>query len=180
MSGRALWFPLALALAIPLAPPQAALAQEAEEAEPPARVMAVTRFDVPYQDQAAVWRFLRDYYLPGLQLNPKVVNLRVMTHLYGSDASEVIILHEYADWADIEAPCGQACDDYGKDHPTPSEGSPEWEAFSSDRSLFQKYYSGHRDEVYSVIAGASKLEGRLAGRVGPPPATGDSSGGGAP
>lgn len=179
MRDRTLLWPLTAALALTLIAAPPASAQEETEADdgPPARVVAMTTFDIPFQDRAVVWPYLRDYYIPGLQLNPKVLNLRVMTHYYGPRAAEVSIVHEYASWADINEPCGQPCDDYREENPAPEEGSAGWAEYDAARKLFQKYYSNHRDEVYNVIRSVSKIEGRVVGTVGPPPTATPSPGG---
>lgn len=171
--------PLSLALAVvALTISTPAPAQEAAESESPARLVAVTTFEVPYTDRTQVWEFMRDYYLPAMQLNPKVLNLRVLTHLYGSGGAEVVVMREVAEWADITAPCGAPCEEYQKKHPMPEEGSPGWAEFADARDLFQKYYSNHRDEIYSVITPATKIEGRIVGTVGPPAEEVAAGGGG--
>lgn len=181
MLNRNLRLPLAVSLATILCflAPAPALAQaEAQEDEAPARMVAVTTFEVPYADRAKVWSFMRDHYLPSIQLHPKVLNLRVMTHLYGNGGADVIITREVADWGDIHSPCGTPCEEYRATNPTPEEGSPGWEEYAAARDLFQKYYSNHRDEIYNVIRSASKIEGRLVGTVGPPAQEVASTGGG--
>lgn len=164
-------WPLAVALsaiACTLVPAPALAQEDAQEDESPARMVAVTTFEVPYTDRAQVWSFMRDHYLPAIQLHPKVLNLRVMTHMYGSGGAEVIIMREVADWADINSPCGEPCAEYREAHPIPDEGSAGWDDYAAARDLFQKYYSTHRDEIYSVIRAATKIEGRVVGTVGPP------------
>lgn len=171
--------PVALAAIICTLTPAPSLAQgAAQDDEPPARMVAVTTFEVPYADRAKVWSFMRDHYLPSIQLHPRVLNLRVMTHLYGNGGADVIIMREVSDWADIHSPCGAACDEYRATNPAPEEGSPGWEEYAAARDLFQKYYSNHRDEIYNVISSASKIEGRIVGTVGPPAQEVASSGGG--
>lgn len=173
-------WPLAIALAaitctiVPA--PVLAQAEEQDDA-PPVRLVAMTTFEVPYTDRAQVWSYMRDHYLPAIQLHPKVLNLRVMTHLYGKGGAEVTVMREVADWADINSPCGAPCEEYRAKHPTPEEGSPGWEEYAVARDLFQTYYSNHRDEIYSVIPSVSKIEGRVVGTVGPPPEEVASSGG---
>lgn len=174
-------WPLAIALgalACALLPAPALTQGPAQPEESPARVVAVTAFEVPYNDRTAVWSFMRDYFLPGMQLHPKVLNLRVLTHLYGSGGAEIIITRELAEWADINAPCGAPCEEYRKQHPVPQEGAPEYAEYAAARDLFQKYYSNHRDEIYAVLPAATKIEGRLVGTVGPPPAEVAAGGGG--
>lgn len=151
---------------------------QAQDDESPPRVVTVTAFEVPYNDRAAVWSYMRDYWLPGMQLHPKVLNLRVLTHLYGSGGAEVIITRELAEWAAINEPCGTPCEEYRKQHPAPEEGAPGYAEYAAARELFQKYYSNHRDEIYSVIPSATKIEGRIVGTVGPPTAEVAAGGGG--
>ncbi len=156
---------LAVLLSWGLVRPQAALAQE----EPGYRVIAVTTFDVPYgPDRGAILEFMRDRWLPGIQLNPSVLGLRVAQHYYGSNADQIVVISEYAEWADITAPCGAPCDEYFEAHPLPEEGTPEREEFNRVVALWQKLYSSHRDEIYNTWMGVAKTEGEIVGTVGPP------------
>lgn len=163
------WHRLALVLAVAaaFAAPTTATAQEEDE-EPGTRVLAVTSFSVPYTDQGEVFQFMRRYFLPGGQLNPNVISYRVMTHYYGSRASEVVIMAEYEDLAGIEAPCGQPCDDYFEQNAPPEEGEEGYEAFQAAVEKWQRYYSQHTDQIYTVPMEASKIEGEMHGPVGLP------------
>lgn len=154
-----------------LGAPAVGLAQEQQEEEegPGTRIVTATIFQVPFAERSKVFPFMREYFLPGIQLNPNVLNFRLLVHNWGSDASQVVLLSEYASLADIEAECGQPCEDYQAAHPEPEEGTPEREEFEERQAAFSKYYTRHRDEIYLANMEVAKVEGELMGPVGPPP-----------
>lgn len=142
---------------------------EAQEDEGPGnRVTTVTTFRVPFNDRPTVFPFLLERFLPQTQLNPNVINFRVMLHNWGANASDIVIAAEYADFTDIEADCGQPCDDYYDANPAPEEGEEGYEEFQKAQELFNKYYAHHRDEIYTSPMGLAKVEGELMGTVGGP------------
>lgn len=156
-----------LFLVLGLSAPAALLAQEEEG--PGSRIVAVTSFQVPFGDRSTVIPYMVEYFLPGMQLNPNVIGLRVLFHNWGSDASQVIIVQEVEDFSDIEADCGQPCDDYFAEHPTPDEGDEGYEEYQEALELFNKYYAYHKDEIYVSPMFVAKVEGEMVGTVGPPP-----------
>lgn len=156
--------------------PVTAQEQPQEEEGPGQRIVTVTSFEVPFTDRPQVFPWMLEYFIPGTQLNPRVLNFRVMLHNWGSNASQVHFVSEYAEFADIESECGQPCDDYYEQHPEPEEGSPEWEEFAEARDLFNKYYAQHRDEIYTTPMMVAKSEGEMVGRVGPPPEENEENG----
>ena len=165
------WHRLAVVIALvaALAVPAMVMAQEEEtEEEPGTRILTVTSFAVPYTDQGEIYEFMRKYFLPGGQLNPNVISYRVMRHYYGSNGSEIVIMAEYEDLAGIEAPCGQPCDDYFEENAPPEEGEEGYEEFQATVEKWQKYYSKHTDQIYTVPMEATKIEGEMHGPVGIP------------
>lgn len=151
-------------LAVP-APPMVAQ----EDDGPGTRVVTVTSFEVPFNDRATVIPFMVERFLPAMQLNPNVINARLLFHNWGSNAAAIAIVAEYASFADIESDCGQPCDDYYDANPPPDEGTPEREEFDKAAALWSKYYSHHRDEIYSTPMGMAKVEGVMMGPVGGEP-----------
>lgn len=149
-----------------LALPTGAVAQEEEG--PGQRVMTVTSFDVPFNDRNVVLPFMMERIVPGTQLNPKVINFRVSFHNWGANADQVLMIAEYADFADIESDCGQPCDDYYDANPAPEEGEQGYEDFQKAQRLFNKYYAHHSDEIYVSPMGVAKVEGEMMGPVGGP------------
>lgn len=142
---------------------------QAQEAEIPTRVVAVTTFDVPFLDRAQVVSFLEEYFLPGYQLNPNVKNFRMLTHNWGSNASQVILVAEYDSFAAIDAECGQPCDAYFEQHEAPEEGEAGYAEYQEKADAFSKYYAAHSDEIYSTNMNRAVVEGRMQGTVGPSP-----------
>lgn len=148
--------------------PSALVAQEDEQEEPGTRVTTVTSFEVPFQHRPQVMPFLMERVIPATQLNPNVINFRVLLHNWGGNASDVHLVAEYADIADIESDCGQPCDDYFEANPAPEEGDEGYEDFQEAQELFDKYYSHHRDEILVAPMMAAKVEGEMMGPVGGP------------
>lgn len=142
-------------------------AQEEPEG-PGSRILTVTTFDVPFQDRGTVIPFMRKYVIPYTQLNPAVKNFRVAFHNWGANADQVLIISEYEDIADIEADCGQPCDDYESQNESPEEGDAGYEEFQEAQRLWSKYYSDHQDEIYVMPMGVAKVEGEMMGEVGLP------------
>lgn len=167
----------ALFSTLTLAAPAALLAQEEEEEGPGTRVVTVTTFQVPFADRPQLFPWILEYFAPGIQLNPNVIGFRMLFHNWGSDASQVIMVSEYEDFADIEAECGQPCDDYFEQHPVPEEGEEGYEEYQEGQALFNKYYSHHRDEIYTSPMAVAKVEGEMVGTVGPPPEEPEEEGG---
>jgi len=148
--------------------PQQAVAQDGDDDGPGARIVTVTSFHLPLQHRGTVIPWMQKNFLPSVQLNPHAITTRFLFHNWGSDAADVVMVAEYASWADVEADCGQPCDDYFEANPEPEEGDEGYEAFDAARDLFQKYYARHRDEIYFAPMGMAKVEGEMMGPVGGP------------
>ncbi len=172
LTRRLMAFSILVAGTVCVAAPASAQAG-GQQTPPSQRYVTVTTFDVPYQDRAKVLPFIREYVIPAMQLNPKTINFRVMLHNWGSDASQVALVSEFASFADIESECGKPCDDYYAQHPNPKEGDPKFAAFTEASNLFSRYYANHRDEIYNAGMGTAKVEGRMVGTVGPAPSGGE-------
>jgi hypothetical protein len=143
---------------------------QAQQQDSPTRYVTVTSFDVPYgPDRAKVMSFLNEYFLPGTQLHPNVRNFRLLTHVWGSDGMQVIMEAEYDNWADIEAECGQPCDDYFAQHVAPEEGEAGYAEYREMSDLFSKAYSSHTDEIYLTNMNRAMVEGHRPTWVGPAP-----------
>lgn len=142
----------------------------AQDDGPPTRIVAVTSFEVPFgPERGDVISFLQEYFLPGYQLNPHVKNFRMLTHNWGANAADVLLVAEYDSFADIEAECGQPCDDYFAQHEAPEEGEAGYDEFQRKVQAFNRAYTNHRDEIYSTNMNRAVVEGQMQGRVGPPP-----------
>ena len=135
---------------------------------PGQRIVTVTTFDVPLGKRGDFMEFYNERLLPGSQLNPLVLNHRVLFHRWGSNGANMAIVNEYAEFADIEADC-TPCDDWNDAHPIPEEGTPEREEFDEMAAMFSKYYSHHHDEIYVAPMGLAKVEGENMGPIGGPP-----------
>jgi hypothetical protein len=151
--------------------PQQAVAQDDDG--PGTRIVSVTTFNVPFTVRGQVIPHMVARVLPATQLNPHVITSRLLFHNWGSDASQIVMVAEYASMADVDADCGQPCTDYFEANPAPEEGDEGYEAFDEARRLFLKYYSNHRDEIYVAPMGMAKVEGEMMGPVGGPDDDGD-------
>lgn len=145
--------------------PHSAIAQDDEG--PGTRVMTVTTWDVPYgEDRSAFMNWFREWFLPGAQTNPNVLNLRVAFHQWGSNADQIVMVSEYESMETLAAGCGQPCADYQEANPAPEEGEEGYEEFQKGLELFQKYYSLHKDEIFTSPMVMAKVEGETMGPIG--------------
>lgn len=163
---KSLLFALSVCLTVGLLAPEIVLAQEAEEEGPQGRYVTATIFEIPFNERSKVFPFMTERFLPGWQLNPHVRNLRVLTHNWGSNASEVVILAEYDSFADIDAECGAPCDEYYDANPAPEEGDEGFAEFDEQSTAFNKYYGKHKDEIYFTPLEEAVVEGQFQGTVG--------------
>lgn len=156
-------------LMLGLAGTNVALAQDDEG--PGQRYVAVTTFDVPFTDRDVVMPFVRKYFHAGNQLNPNVINSRIMLHNWGANASQIVMVSEFGSWEAIEADCGAPCEEYygegGPGH-APEEGEAGYEEYNEAAELFSKYYAKHSDEIYVVPMVMAKVEGENMGPIGLP------------
>lgn len=157
LAGMMMWVGAAL--------PQTVVAQDDEG--PGSRIVTVTTWDVPYgEDRGVFMDWFREWFLPGAQINPNVLNLRVMFHQWGSNGDQIVMVSEYDSMETLAAGCGQPCADYNEENPAPEEGEEGYEEFQRGLELFQKYYSHHKDEIYGVPMGMAKVEGEVMGPIG--------------
>lgn len=164
MARKTAWVVFALVIVVGLIGAPAVFAQDDDG--PSNRIMTVTTFKVPYGDRGAVFPWMEQYFHPFGLLNPNVINYRWMVHNWGSDGAMVVIAAEYADFADIQADCGQPCDDWQEANQPPDEGTPEREEYDKAQAMFNKYYSHHQDEIFISMMEEGKVEGRVIGTVG--------------
>jgi hypothetical protein len=164
MARKTAWVAFALVMVVGLIGAPAVFAQDDDG--PSNRIMTVTTFKMPFGDRGTVLPWMEQYFHPNALLNPNVINYRWMVHNWGSSAAAVVIAAEYADWADIQAECGQPCDDWQEANPVPDEGTPEREEYDKAQALFNKYYAHHSDEIYVSLMEEAKTEGRVVGTVG--------------
>lgn len=157
---------LAFALALIGVFPSTAVAQEEEE-EPQARWVHITSFSLPYHVRDKVIPYLIRSIVPANRLNPNVITFRVLVHNQGSDGSEMAFYREFAEFADIGAPCGEPCETFFEEHPAPEEGDEGYEEYEEAQELWQKYYSHHKDDIYTAPGGALKTEGEVFGPLWP-------------
>ncbi len=142
-------------IAVAVSAASTAAAQAAPAATPELRVVTISSFHVPLgADRQKVMNHMEKWMVAPARINPHVLSYRILQHFYGSDASDVAIVAEYANWDAINAPC-QECADWFETN-IPKEGTPERKAFDEGTTLFLKYYGNHSDQVYSANMALAK------------------------
>ncbi len=164
---------LLCACVVSLAAVGSARAQNAQSPTPEIRYISVTSFDVPYGDRAVLVPWMEEYVLPYTQLNPKVLNFRYLTHDWGSDGSQVVLVAEYANFGDVNSDCGDACKAYNDAHKAPKKGEAGYDKYHAGEELFNKYFSKHSDEIYVTNMRRAVVNGKPMGTPGPQPASDD-------
>ena len=81
--------------------------------------------------------------------NPNVLAFYVLQHTWGSDSRDIVMVNVYRSWADIEAPCGEPCQQWA-DENMPEEDSPEMEEMQELWQTYMKYSGRHSDEIYTA------------------------------
>lgn len=141
--------------ALPALAALALAAPAAAQQNPEAHYLTVGTFRVPLgEDRGKVLEYLEKYMMPMNRLNPKVLSARMGMHNYGPNASDMIIMLEFADWADITAPCDPC--QRAAEAAEPKAGTPERKAYDELLAVWLKYYSGHMDNIYVVPAALIK------------------------
>jgi hypothetical protein len=114
------------------------------------RYVTVTRFELPQDtaDRRLLMMAIDSFMVPLARMNPNVLSYRVLTHNWGANSNDILIMAEYPTWAAIEADC-PACDQWAEAQ-TPAEGTPERARWNAMGSAFQRAYAGHSDEIYAA------------------------------
>jgi len=134
-----------------LAVPQAVTAQDMEDGPPQTGIVTMSTMKVPMgQERAQVMEWIEKMVTPMERANPNVIAFYVLTHYYGADSNDVVLVRVYKDLAAIEAPCGEPCQVYREENPVPEEGTPEREEMMEMWQTFMKYNGNHSDEIYTA------------------------------
>jgi len=137
--------------------PLALQAQDADDSAPETVIVAMATVKVPLgEDRGKFMQFIEQYVTPQEKNNPNVLAYHVLSHYYGSNSSEVVIVSVYENLAAIEAPCGAPCRDWWEAN-VPAEGEEGREEFEDLRDTYFKYFARHSDEVYSSNTARSKM-----------------------
>lgn len=140
-----------LAVLAYLAVPQAVAAQDMEDGPPQTGIVTMSTMKVPMnEDRAAVMGWIEKMVTPMARANPNIIAFYVLTHYYGSDSRDMVLVRVYKDLAAIEAPCGEPCQIYREENPLPEEGTPEREEMMEMWETFMKYNGRHSDEIYTA------------------------------
>lgn len=128
----------------------AAPAHAQAPAQQETRFLTVTRFALP-QDTAQrrlLMQAIDSVMVPQARMNPNVLSYRVLTHNWGANSNDILIMAEYPSWVAIEADCA-ACDAWYESK-VPAEGTPERAQWNAMGAAFQQSYAGHSDEIYAA------------------------------
>jgi hypothetical protein len=122
----------------------------AQQPQQEVRYVTITKFQMPRDtaDMRLLMMAIDSVMVPQARMNPNVLSYRVLTHNWGANSSDILIMAEYPNWAAIEAEC-QACDQWLQSK-MPAEGTPERAQWNAMGSAFQRAYAGHSDEIYAA------------------------------
>jgi hypothetical protein len=122
----------------------------AQASQPEVRYVTVSKFALPQDtmQRRLVMMVIDSVLVPQARMDPNVLSYRVLTHNWGADSNDMLIMAEYLTWAAIEAPCA-ACDAW-LESKTPAAGTPERTRWDAMGAAFQRAYQGHSDEIYST------------------------------
>ena len=130
--------------------PAAAVAQDADEGPPETGIVTMSTFKVPIgEERSKVMEWIELMVTPQARANPNIMAFYVLTHYYGADSRDVVLVRVYKDLAAIEAPCGAPCDELMAEI-VPEEGTPEREEMMELWQTFRKYNGRHSDEIYTA------------------------------
>lgn len=139
-----------LAVAAYLLVPHVAAAQDADEGPPETGIVTMSTFKVPMgEERGKVMEWIDLMVTPMTRANPNIMAFYVLTHYYGADSRDMVLVRVYKDLASIEAPCGAPCDELMAEI-VPEEGTPEREEMMELWQAFMKYNGRHSDEIYTA------------------------------
>ncbi len=122
----------------------------AQESQQEVRYLTVSKFAMPQDttQRRLVMMAIDSVMVPQARMDPNVLSYRVLTHNWGANSRDILIMAEYPNWAAIEAECA-ACVQWLQSK-TPAAGTPERAQWDAIGAAFQSAYEGHSDEIYSV------------------------------
>ncbi len=137
--------------------PQMAVAQDGDDGPPETVIVTMAKMHIPIgEERGQFMEFVERVIAPQARVNPNVIAFHVLQHYYGSNSSDVFMVRVYADWADIEAPCGEPCQTWREEN-LPDEGEEGYEELSELGDVYFKFFVKHSDEIYSSRVDLSKM-----------------------
>ena len=128
--------------------PQALQAQDADEGPPETSIVTTSTFKVPMnEDRGKVLEWIERVLAPQARNNPNILAFYVLTHYYGSDSRDMMLVRVYENLAAIEAPCGEPCREYA-DANFPDECEEGYDEMMDLWETFMKYNGRHSDQIY--------------------------------
>jgi hypothetical protein len=138
---------ISLAVAALAVAPVVTAAQQMEG--PPPHYLTISAFRVPFgEERGKVIQYVEKYMGPASAANPKVLSFRLAMHNYGPNSNDMMLIQEFANWADIQADC-DACDKVFQ-AAMGAEGSAERKTFDDLSKSFLAAYSAHVDNILLV------------------------------
>jgi hypothetical protein len=122
----------------------------AQEPQQEVHYVTVSKFALPQDttQRRLVLMAIDSVLVPQARMDPNVLSYRVLTHNWGANSSDILIMAEYATWAAIEAECA-ACVQWLQSK-TPAAGTSERARWDAMGAAFQRAYDGHSDEIFSA------------------------------
>jgi hypothetical protein len=128
----------------------------AQQPQQEVRYITVSKFAMP-QDTAQrrlVMMAIDSVMVPQARMDPNILSYRVLTHNWGNNSNDILIMVEYPNWAAIQAECA-ACDQWAQSK-TPAAGTPARARWDAMGAAFQSADQGHSDEIYAAPMGRAK------------------------
>lgn len=92
---------------------------------------------------------MNEYTSAAVKKNDKILSSKSLRHLYGSDSRELVVINEYASFADIEV-AGKMNEELMKKRwPDETEREEFWKRFNH-------YFTNHSDEIYMEMSNHRK------------------------
>lgn len=130
--------------------PQALQAQDMDDGSPETGIVTMATFKVPLgEERGKVMEWIDRVVAPQARNNPNIMAFYVLTHYYGSDSRDMVMVRVYKDLASIEAPCGAPCQEFA-DANFPDEGEEGYDEMNELWETFMKYNGRHSDQIYTA------------------------------
>jgi hypothetical protein len=140
----------ALGLLAIFAPSIAHAQTPAQQPQQEVHYVTISKFAMPQDStqRRLLMMVIDSVMVPQARMDPNVLSYRVLTHNWGANSNDILIMAEYASWAAIEAECA-ACVQWLQSK-TPAVGTPERAHWDAMGDAFQRAYQGHSDEIYAA------------------------------
>ena len=138
---------IALLLGVLLVSNVVAVAQNDDD---PSHIIHIQTWQANFPDDGSVaerdslWKILFD---ATVMQNDLIVSQRTLQHFWGDNSNEIVVIREFANWADIDAVNNQRL---------MRAAMPDSLARRAFFRSFNKYFGAHGDELFTEIPGFQK------------------------